>query len=37
MFNPTKSIIGAAEKWDGDKNVTIKVVGSDANVIVGGK
>jgi len=25
------------EKWDGDKNVTTKVVGSDANVIVGGK
>lgn len=24
------------EKWDGDKNVTTKVVGSDANVIVGG-
>jgi prohibitin 1 len=25
------------EKWDGDKNVTTKVVGSDTNVIVGGK
>ncbi|MGM7720689.1 prohibitin family protein [Metabacillus sp. Hm71] len=25
------------DKWDGDKNVQTKVVGSDANVIVGGK